>query len=277
MISMSNIWDRTAEFLSDNLGALLPIALLAIFVPTCITGNFAELRTGAESGLKLALSVASLAFQILSFWGGLVIMALALDPSSAKGAQGIATRRLLPAIGVMLVLLVAILLLTLPIWGILVASGYDFMAAAAGNPPPPPPGGASLALAIYTLVLVPLLLWISARLVVVTPAVLAERRGLGAIPRSFWLTRGVALKIVGVILLYAVVSFVATAAAQGAFGTIFKLVTSSNGVDDGLSLAGVLTSIVVAAVSTAFTVLSAAFSAKLFAALAARHEAAAPA
>ena len=38
MVNMGNVWDRTTEFLSDNLGAVVPIALLTIFVPQSISG-----------------------------------------------------------------------------------------------------------------------------------------------------------------------------------------------------------------------------------------------
>jgi hypothetical protein len=40
MVKMSTVWDRTAEFLSDNIGAIVPVALLAFFVPASIGGSF---------------------------------------------------------------------------------------------------------------------------------------------------------------------------------------------------------------------------------------------
>ena len=43
MISMGSVWDRTAEFLSDHLGTILPIALLAIFVPAVVSRHFREI------------------------------------------------------------------------------------------------------------------------------------------------------------------------------------------------------------------------------------------
>ena len=79
MVKMGTVWDRTAEFLSDNIGTGVPIALLAFFAPTSITGNFAQAMTGAEPGLVATLSVIQLAFAILSFWGSVTIVALATD------------------------------------------------------------------------------------------------------------------------------------------------------------------------------------------------------
>src|SRR5690606_37536284 len=124
---------------------------------------------------------------------------------------------------------------------ILVANGYDLGAAMEGAMPTIPPA-AGIPVALYILVLVPLLLWLFARLSVTTPVVVGEARMLGAIPRSWALTRGHALKIVGVFLLYLVVSLVAVGAAQGVFGSILELVVGGEG---RVSLATVLTAVIV--------------------------------
>jgi ABC-type spermidine/putrescine transport system permease subunit II len=65
-------------------------------------------------------------------------------------------------------------------------------------------------------------------------------------------------------LLYIIVSFVSQKAAQFVFGTVFGLVFGSDGT---VSLSAVLTSILVAVVASAFSVLAAAFTAKLYRAL----------
>jgi hypothetical protein len=62
MVKMGTVWDRTAEFLTDNLTAIVPIALLAFFVPFSIQGNFAHIRDGANPGFALTLQLVSLAF-----------------------------------------------------------------------------------------------------------------------------------------------------------------------------------------------------------------------
>ena len=41
--TMSTVWDRTAEFLSDNLAALTPLVLLGIFVPLTLLGSLMPL------------------------------------------------------------------------------------------------------------------------------------------------------------------------------------------------------------------------------------------
>ncbi|HSX55527.1 MAG TPA: hypothetical protein VLG14_09530 [Sphingomonas sp.] len=271
MVSMGTVWDRTAEFLSDNLGTVLPVALGAIFVPAAISGSLSGLQQGAAPGLATGLGLASLLLAIVTFWGQLAITALALDPAAGRGAAGIATRRLPAALLVTVALFVALFLLALPVGIIMALNGVDLSGAATGAMPQMPPAAAFWVL-LYFLVLLPVLLWLFARLVVLIPAIIGEKAMFGAIPRSWSLTRGSAFKIAGVLILYGIVASVAYLAATTAFGAIITLIAGRG--EDGLSLAMVLTVVVGGAVSTAFTVLGTAFTAKLFLALRAAKEAA---
>lgn len=270
MVSMGTVWDRTAEFLSDNLGTVLPIALGAMFVPAAVKGSLAGLQQGAAPGLAFGLVVGTLLLAIVSFWGQLAITALALDPAIGRKAVHEATQRLPAALLVTLVLFAGLFLFALPLGFILGLSGVDIGSFAAGGTPPIPPA-ASLSVLLYILALLPLILWLFARLVVLVPVVVGEKAVFGAIPRSWSLTRGSALRIIGVLILYAVVAMVAYLAATTAFGAVITLIAGRG--EDGLSLATVLTVIVGGAVSTAFTVLGTAFTAKLYLALRADKEA----
>lgn len=264
MVKMGTVWDRTAEFVSDNLGAILPIALVAFFVPASIGGNFQAMTPENGSSLAWTLRLIQLIFAIVSLWGSLAIVAMALDLATEHGSGTIALRRLPAALLVSVVTIVAVLLCVLPIPLILMWSGVDMMALANGQVPAIPRPVAS-GIALYLLGLVIVLLWLAARLAVTNPVIVREKRVLGAFAQSWALTRGVALRIVGMILLYAIVSWVAQLAANTVFGSIFMLVAGSSG--DGLNLGGVLTSIVVAGVQSIFMVLGAAFTAKLYLAL----------
>jgi hypothetical protein len=264
MVKMGTVWDRTVEFLGDEIGTLVPIALLAILVPTSINSNLWALMPNAAPGLRLAAGVAVLALSILVLWGQLAVTALALYPAR-HGATAAATRRLPAALAVMLIVVVACLVAAVPFGVILAASGVDPATLGTQELPAIPPG-AGLGLGLYALLLFGVGLWLAARLMLVTPIVVAERRALGAFGRSFALTRGLALKIIGVLFLFVLVSWVAQGAATLVFGSIFRLVT--NGEGGAVSLASVLTTIVVAVVETGFTVLGTAFTAKLYAALA---------
>jgi len=261
MIKMGTVWDRAAEFLTDNLPAILPIALLAYFVPLSIQGSFAPVIEDASPGLALVLHLITLAFAILSLWGSLTLAAMVLGIAGDPGS--IAVRRLLPALIVWIAVLAGFCLLFLPVILALIAGGADLDSMARGIRPAIP-RVIAWPLVLYCLAALAVMLWTCARLIVVTPVIVAERRIFGALARSWRLTRGVTWRVIGVILLFAMVSLVAGLAAKTVFGSIFQLVAGPGG---GLSLTGVLTSVTVAAVQTAFSVIVPVFTAKLYQAL----------
>ncbi|MBA4762349.1 hypothetical protein [Sphingomonas sp.] len=274
MVSMGSVWDRTAEFLSDNLGTLLPIALLAIFVPTTISSNLSGLQPSVTPGTAMLLGLGVFVLALVSFWGQLAVTALAIDPAQGRQASQLATRRFPAALLLMIVMVVVGIVLMIPVGVILAVGGIDLTTLEGSAMPDIPPSVAPWVF-LYFLVLLVLGCWVMARLAVVIPSVVGDRLAIGAIPRSWRLTRGIALKIVGVLILYVIVSIVANLAATTAFGAVMYLVAGRG--EEGISLASVLTTIVGGAVSTGFTVLGTAFLAKLYIALLARHEAAATA
>jgi hypothetical protein len=141
--------------------------------------------------------------------------------------------------------------------------------SAAGAYPAMGLGSASFIL-IYTLVLVGVLLVLFARLLLVDAALVAEQRGLSALLRSLALTRGLTLKLVGVLLLYIIVSQVAALATRTVFGAILGLFTIGAG---PVNVATIVTAIAVAVVQTIFSVLAVVFTARLFVAVRAGREA----
>lgn len=266
MAKMGTVWDRTAEFLSDNLAGVLPVALLAFFVPASIEASFQPALQSGSTSLILSLRLVQLAFGILSLWGSLTISAMALDMADGRSAGAIGRARLLPALLVSVTVLALMIVLVLPIPLALQLGGYDLTEIARGGSAAASIGQQMAAgIAIYGLILLALLLWLAARLFLITPVIVREKRMFSALRQSWKLTRGMTWRIIGVILLYALVSWVSILAANMVFGSIFTLV--AGGPAEGISLAGVLTSIVVAAVQTGFTVLGPAFTAKLYLAL----------
>ncbi len=270
MMSMGNVWDRTAEFLSDYLGTVLPIALLAIFVPLTISANLTPLYAGASQLTVTGLAVVAVLLGLVSLWGQLAITALTLDPALGRHVTSVATRSAPAAVLLAVLKVVVVTVLAIPPAVILADAGVDLSVVQAGVfpeiPPPVQPW-----VALYGLLVVAVGFWVVPRLVLLNPAIVGDRLAIGAIARSWRLTRGAALKIVGVLILYHVVAWVSYLAATKAFGAIMYLVAGRG--EDGISLASVLTTIVGAAVSTGFTVLGTAFVAKLYIALLARHEA----
>jgi len=259
MVTMSSVWDRTTEFLSDNLGAVTPLALGAIFVPISIQGSLAGVANAAQGAI--AVQAISLLLSLVSYWAKLAIIALAIDPAvNRAAATRIATARLPVAILLGLIVFALLVVVILPVIVALAAAGFDFQGALSHKTMTLPPAVSGFA-ALYLLVAGVFLFWLAARLVLLGPVIVNERRGIGAFARSFALTRGLTWRIIGVILLFAIVVSVSTLAAKLVFGSIFALMF---GRDGGVSLATVLTSILVAGVATSFTVLATAFTAKLY-------------
>lgn len=263
-VSMSAVWDRTSEFLSDNLAAVAGIAALTIFVPTAVIETLAPMKEPGAAGVMLGLAALSLVLGIVSLWGQLAIMALALDPAAAAGAgRARATRRLGPMILVALAILAVLFVLALPILGTLIASNVDLMRfGQAGAQVDLSPGAGAFVALYFLLVFVPFFLFLLARLAVLSaPVVMSEHQALGALGRAFRLSRGLTWRIIGVLLLYLIVTFVAALAAKTVFGSLFALLVKSN---SPISTATVLTALVSALVTTIFSVIGTVFPAKLY-------------
>ena len=250
MVKMESVWRATSEFLSDNVAIVLPIAIAAIFVPATISQTLQPLEAQADASLQLVFALLTVAFTLLSVWAQAAIIALAIDPALGRKAGQAGLRRLPAIIGVGLVLLIALVVLALPIAIILAIGGGGWSLAAETAQMP---SATSLALAVlYGLILL------------VAPVVVGERRGLGAIRRAWRLTRGRTATIVGLVILYAVIVIVAQLAMKTVLGSVLLLFLGDDG---GISVASVLTAIGVGLVIMIFTVLQAAFLAKLYIAL----------
>lgn len=260
IVNMGNVWDRATEFVSDNLSAIAPIALLAIFLPATLSASIQPIAEQSATAM-LVVQIAGLVLTVVMLWGQLAIIALATGAAASRAAATrLATARLPTMLGLSGLLLIGTLLLMVPIPVVLGIGGYDVDAAMRGVPAELP-AGASGFVAIYVLILLPLFFFLAARLALLTPIVVRERLGIGAFRRSFALTRGITWKIVGVVLLYGIVFGVAMLAAQFVFGAILQLVAGGEG---DISVATVLTAVLVSAVQTAFVVIAAAFAAKLY-------------
>jgi len=270
MVKMGTVWDRAAEFLTDNLPAILPIALFAFFVPLSIMGSLGPVLNAQAAGLAYALWIIVFALAALVNWGSLTLVAMALERTDKVGGEpgAIAARRLVPALAVWLAIGGLVVLLSLPVVLTLASAPREAGTLSI-------PVAVAWPLMIYLVCAIVAAIWLLARLILVYPVIVAEKRWFGAIWRSWKLTRGVGLRIVGVLLLYFLVVIVGMLATQTVFGSIFKLIA---GPDGGLSLSSVLTSVMTAVVGTGFSVIVPVFTARLYLALdaAERDRAAAP-
>jgi hypothetical protein len=264
MVSIGTTWDRTVDFVRGHMAQVASIALLTQFLPTVATGSLARLRETAGGASSLGLGLLTLVTSLIALWGSLYLIAYAAQQTgreSAANARGIANRRFLPVLGVSLALLVAMAVLTIPAIGLAYASGFDFAAIAVGTRPTPDQLGSLGWALLYMVVAGLFVLWAIARLLPVNAVIAMERRGLGAIGRAFALTRGMGLKLVGLVILYAIIAGVAVSAAKFVVGAVFAIVTSGG---SGVTVGDVAGAIATGAISALLALYQAAFIGKLY-------------
>lgn len=270
MLSIGNVWDRTTQVLAGRAAQLTQIAAAFVFLPTVIQAAIDAMR---GEGASLVGGVVSIAAALLSVAGTLAMTAIASHPSvDGARAMGVARDRIGPAIGIALVALIVVMIAAMPGIVLLGASGLDFERAQRGLPQigvnTAMIGWAVLWLAIFALAI----LWASARLFPLFAVVVNERLGLRAFGRAFALTRRTTWKLIGVIVLFAIVLVVALIAAWSVTGLIVRLIAGSEAV-------GTITFAVAAAgavVTTAFTVIQTVFAAQYYVAATDRLAGAAP-
>lgn len=261
MVNMGNVWDRTTEFLSDNARALLPIASVAVLVPETV----AALVRGAGPTVNPAVAfTVAIVCLLISFWGQLAIVALALNPGGGRaGAIAKATSRYPHAIGATALVLVVLLALMLPVAAVVGASGIDMTAptGSASSASANLSGGARTFVTIYFIfwVIVSYVVW--ARMWLLNPTVIAEGGVVGAIRRAFARGRGIAWRLIGVSLLFVVVAVIAWLAVTMAIGVIVGLFSHDPA---PFGIGRIIVSLAGGCVATAFYAIVAAFSANLY-------------
>jgi len=262
MVKMGTVWDRTVEVLNGRTGMIASIALLGMLVPSVVRDGFVAFSTPGTASFALVGGVLTIAALVTMIWAQLAIVAIATDPATdAAAARHQAGARLLPAIGITVLLSVVAGLLVLPPIVALALAGFDFTAAASGRPVATPGlGSAALFSALYVLAYLVLVLWAGARLILLNPVILNERVGIGAFRRSIQLTRGLTWRIIGVLILFVIVALVSTWAAQAVTGIIFRLALGADSIGTATFLAGIAGTIV----TTAFTALATVFTAQLY-------------
>lgn len=270
---MGTVWERTTEFCGSALATIIPIAVLLIFLPQTVQGNLSPLINQGDAAAMLALRLISFAMSIVMLLGQVSIVALAIEPQmSATRSIAFAARRMPAVVAAIFMLMIAITLLSIPAFALMLAAGIDpTQPGALSSKTTVPLLSVSPAIAwsliVYLIVAIVIGFWLSARMILTYPVAVAERRGWRVLPRSFALTRGLALRIIGAVVLYAIVSTVATLAVRTVFGAVLAII--AGGVDP-LSIGGVVMAVAVAAVATTFTVLGSAFTAKLYVAVTGR-------
>ena len=267
MVKMGNVWDRTMEVLNGRGGMLAGIAVLTLFVPGVISAAYAAYATPGTATAAIGALLA-LATSVAALWGQLYVIAAASDPgtdraSALRGANG----RLLPALLLGLALVAIMLVALLPAAVLLAMAGFDFAALSQGATQGTVAPGPALLASLYAIVVLIVMLFAGARLLPLYAVVLHERLGLGAIARSWRLTRRHTWRLVGVVLLFLIVLMIATSAAQSVGGLVFRIILGA----DARATVTFVAAVIAQAVSTALTLIAIVFSAQLYVALVARE------
>lgn len=262
---IGTVWDSTTEVMNGRLSILLGIGALAFFLPAVAqTAVIAFAPTTPSIG-----PIVTLVSAIVSLWGQLAVIAVATDPATdAAAGWRQATPRLLPAIGIQLLVGLVAIVALLPLVGIMLGSGMSFTSASLANPAlmGRPSFGAALGITLYGLVVFVVGLIVAVRLLPLNAVIFNERLGVGAIVRSVRLTRGLTWKLIGALLLFLVVYGVATSATQAVVGVVLRVVGT------GKSIAIFLAGVAAAAVSTVLVTLAYVFIARLYLSVTGRAE-----
>ena len=270
MIRMGTIWDRSVEVMRGRSSILTTIAALTIFLPAVVRAGIAAYAAPGSPGAAMIGGLATLVTTVIAIFGGLALIAVASDPATDSGrAYAIARARLLPAIGLSLLLLLGLAVLLIPAGALLVASGIDFSAAARGETTTPTSMAPIALLFLYMLVAFVVMIWLAARLSLFNPVIVNERAGIATFARSWTLTRGLTWRIIGVFLLFGVVVGVTVLAVQLVSGLVFALLLGQSQRATALFLAAVC----VAVVTTVYTVVQSTFLAQLYNAVTGREAA----
>jgi hypothetical protein len=248
-LSISTAWDETVAFVRREGRLLFPIAFMLVALPVALMQAFTPAPPAPDqpppAGLWLLLLPLSVA---VSMVGNLAISLLALRPGTSVGesiSQG--ARRFLPLFGALVLLAIGGGLLIFLLAFVVVAIVPGAAAGAAGGVPNP---AAAAAILLVLALMLPLVIYFSARLLPMTPLAAVERVGsIGIIARAWALTRGHALKLAGFILLVGIVYLVGAGAIQAVAGILIALAA---GPAEPGSLSALLLIIVMAGVNTLF-------------------------
>ncbi|MBN8806713.1 MAG: hypothetical protein J0I47_00525 [Sphingomonas sp.] len=266
MVDMGNIWDRTVAFVGDHARAIVPVALLALLLPLSIGNVISGAAQACDDSINpLVAGVAGVVLVLPTLWAQLALSALVLAPEGGAGpAHRAATAGLWRAIAAMLVIFVAFAIVAIPL-ALAMPAGAGAMrggcdaAATAGQF-----HAVGWFLPLYGVLFAVAAVFVSVRLTMLYPVIVAERRSVGAIGRAFRLSAGITWKLIGVWLVFGIVYVIAWMAASSAIGAILRLLAPGAG---PYAVTSILLAIIVAAVRTAFTVIVATFAAQLYCAV----------
>ena len=214
-ISLSAAWDETNRLIRREAALLVPVALALIVLPGVLLDQIRPAATamptpGAAFQPAMLASPASL---MITLYASLVLTLLALRPgiSVSEALRG-GLRRFGVAAGASLLLGVGFALLIAPALPVIVGGER---AVQTMNP------ALALLLSLYLIAVSVALVYVLVRLLLLNTVAAAEELGVFAtIARSWELTRGLFVRLIGFVALFVLVSAIAGLAVVAGGGTV---------------------------------------------------------
>lgn len=206
-LSLGTAWDEAASFVKRHAGLLFPLAFVMIAVPAAILSAVTPPGERPPAGPWMLVGVAVF---VLSLAGQIALTWLVLGRNVSVGeAIGRGFRRFLPLFGAMLLVGLALAAAALFVIILLVL----LMPGVSANVESDQAAQARL-IGILMIVLAPLILYVGARMIPLTPVAAAESGGpITLLRRALALSAGHVWRLIGFILLAALLAIVVSLAA----------------------------------------------------------------
>jgi membrane-anchored glycerophosphoryl diester phosphodiesterase (GDPDase) len=221
-VSISRAWEETRTAISADGRLFIAVALALIVLPAALLQFAFPGAAVTQSPRSTGETVGQLLAWVLGLIGQLAIARLALARGESVGsAMGEATRQMPWLVVAMMLLLMGLFVLFIPIAMLLYATGVSLPQDAAGLEQSP-------AVLVASLLFAALVVFVAARMMMTTPVAAVEGVGpVGIIRRSWALTRGNVLRLIGFLLLFGLAVFVLMAAVMLLTNTVIALFTGT--------------------------------------------------
>ena len=262
-LSISRAWDETREIFGRDGKLIIAVGLALIVLPQAVAGLVAPAGSAAGAGKPSGIvQLMMLAVFLLSLWGQLSIVRLALGPSTTVGdAIQHGLRRFPAALGAFAIMILGMAIVLIPIVMIfIVALGVDASSLT--------PGQASGPFGLLVLLMALLVIAISIRFMLVSAVASAETVGpLAILKRSWTLTAGNYWRLLGFIVLLLIAAIALIVAASIVGGILARLVSSTI---EPFSLSALILALVTAAAQGVFSILAAVMMTRIYTQVAGR-------
>lgn len=260
-LSISKAWDDSRPIIAQDGKLMFAIALATVVLP----GTLMYLVDPSQNVMSSDVAAAEPTFTtfLISFFGGLIgiigsiaISYLALTRGASVGdALQRGLNRLLPTIGAVLLLIIPIVLFAV-LFAIAVV-GATSITAATTSPASLSPGALLLFLGLFVLAV-----YFAVRFMLMTPVIAAEDVGpLGILKRSWSITRGSVLRLLGFLILFVIAALIVLIAVGIVAGLAIALVF---GAPEPMSLAALFTGLFATVVQAAFTIVYSTMVAQIY-------------